>query len=121
GASNRASRRFDGSNQLRPATEPGEPYAKIITTAAPDEDARGNLLSWEAVRRAAADAIVAYEDEIDGEHRFGDIVLGVKLAGYPRASNTYLCNNLTYVIGWLMDHPNREVALLRASVPLEGA
>lgn len=120
GATNRAADRLDGSSRLRPSCEPGQPYAKIIASAAPSEEARGNLLSWSGVRRAASEAIGAQGDA-GGARRFGDIVRGAALAGYPRASNTYVCNNLTYVIGWLMDHPGDEVALLRAGAPVEGA
>jgi hypothetical protein len=48
------------------------------------------------------------------------VVQGVKLAGYPRGSNTYLCNNITYITGYLMDHPGRTSLLLRASPRLPG-
>jgi len=44
----------------------------------------------------------------------------VKLAGFPRTSNTYLCNNVTYVTGYLMNHPGKEVKLLRASPAVRG-
>ena len=37
------------------------------------------------------------------------------LAGYPRNSNTYLCNNVTYTVGYLMDHHDEEVVLMEAS------
>ncbi|MBX3222941.1 MAG: hypothetical protein KF795_20690 [Labilithrix sp.] len=118
GATNRAAINVDGSNQLRPAPAPGEAYAKIIEDAAESEDARGNLLSWRAALGAAREAVARHEGEIDGGAAFEDVVRGVSLAGFPRASNTYLCNNVTYVTGWLMNHPGREVRLLRASTPI---
>lgn len=121
GATNRASRSFDGSDQLRPAVEPGAVYAKIVEDAPESEDVQGNLLSWRAVERAASDAIRRHEGELDGGVAFEDVLRGVSLAGFPRASNTYLCNNVTYVTGWLMSHPGREVRLLRASTPVSGA
>lgn len=121
GAVNRASKLDDGSNQLRPAVVGNEPYAKIVETASRDEDARANLLAWAAVETAAREAIERHAGDLDEGARFGDLLPGVKLAGYPRSSNTYLCNNVTYVTGWLMSHPGAAVRLLRASPPLPGA
>lgn len=113
GAVNRASRNFDGSNQLRPAMSEGDEYVKLIESAPSREDSQGNLLSWLAVRDEANAAVAA--------HSFDGILQGATLAGYPRLSNTYLCNNVTYVTGWLMSHPNKEIRLLRASRPVAGA
>lgn len=121
GAINRASRSVDGSNQLRPAASPGEPLVKIVETAAEREDAQPNLLSWQAVRASAREAIERHRGEVDGDAPFEDVVQGADLAGFPRPSNTYLCNNVTYVTGWLMSHPRREVSLLRASHPVADA
>ena len=121
GATNRAAPLDDGSNQLRPAVGPGEPFAKIVENASSDEDARPNLLTWRAVESAARDAIERHASDRDGGERFADLLPDVKLAGFPRSSNTYLCNNVTYVTGWLMSHPGREVRLLRASPRLPGA
>ncbi len=121
GAVNRASRNVDGSNQLRPAIAPGDDYAKIVDGAPYSDDAQPNLLSWQAVQLAAREAIERHRAETDGDVRFGDIVSGADFAGFPRASNTYLCNNVTYVTGWLMRHPGREVRLLRASHPVRDA
>lgn len=120
GAVNRAAKLDDGSNQLRPAVNAGEQHAKIIEGAPRSEDAQGNLLSWRAVQSAATEAALRHADERDGGARFGDLLPGAKLAGFPRMSNTYLCNNVTYVTGWLMSHPHRSVRLLRASPPLPG-
>lgn len=121
GAVNRAARNVDGSNQLRPAVRPGESYVKIVESAPESEDAQPNLLSWNAVRRAAEDAIERHRGELDGDVAFESIVRGADFAGFPRPSNTYLCNNVTYVTGWLMSHPGREVRLLRASHPVADA
>lgn len=120
GSTNRAAQLDDGSNQLRPAVSPGEPYARIVENANRSEDAQGNMLSWRSVETAARAAIEAHADDTDQDQRFGDLLPDVKLAGYPRSTNTYLCNNVTYVTGWLMSHPGREVRLLRASPPLPG-
>ncbi len=121
GAVNKAARLDDGSNQLRPAVGPNEQYAKLVESAGRDEDARGNLLSWRAVENAARETAERHADDREADVRFGDILSGVKLAGFPRLSNTYLCNNVTYTTGWLMSHPRREIKLLRASPPLPGA
>ena len=115
GSTNRADALDDGSNQLRPAVAPSESFAKIITGG---EDARPNLLSWRAVETAARVRIEAHSNDVDQDTRFGDVLEGVKIAGFPRNSNTYLCNNVTYVTGYLMDHPLSTVRLLRASPPL---
>jgi pyrrolidone-carboxylate peptidase len=120
GSTNRAAQLDDGSNQLRPAISNGEPYARIVENANRSDDAQGNVLSWRAVESAARAAIEAHADDVDLEQRFGDLLPDVKLAGYPRASNTYLCNNVTYVTGWLMGHPNKEIRLLRASPAIRG-
>lgn len=120
GATNRAAILDDGSNQLRPAVGPNDTHAKIVETASESEQAQGNLLSWRTVEAAASEAIDEHAEERDGDERFGDIVHGVKLAGFPRSSNTYLCNNVTYVTGWLMSHPRREIRLLRATPAVPG-
>jgi pyrrolidone-carboxylate peptidase len=120
GATNRAAQLDDGSNQLRPAVLEGEPYAKIIENASSEDDARGNLLTWAAVEDAARASILAHADDVDQGVPFASLLPDAKLAGFPRSSNTYLCNNVTYVTSWLMSHPGREVRLLRASPPLRG-
>jgi hypothetical protein len=121
GATNRAAPLDDGSNQLRPAVSGSDAFAKIVDTASHDEDARSNLLSWHAVQSAAQAAVMRHEAEIDQDTRLGDVLQGVKLAGFPRNSNTYLCNNVTYVTGYLMSHPGKTVRLLKASPALRGA
>lgn len=112
GATNRADALDDGSNQLRPAVNPNESFAKIVDVG---EDARPNLLSWSAVEAAARARVSEHADDLDDGTRFGDVLGGVKLAGFPRGSNTYLCNNVTYVTSYLMAHPRAGVRLLRAS------
>lgn len=112
GAANQASLRLDGSNLLRPYAEAGETLVKVIDDPATEQP---SLLSWRAVEAAARSALARHADERDGGERLGDILQGVGLAGFPRASNAYLCNDITWITGWLMRHPGREVALLQAS------
>ena len=115
GATNRAEALEDGSNQLRPVLGPNDSLAKIVDVG---EEARPNLLSWSAVTAAASGRVAAHANDVDADTRFGDVLDGVKLAGFPRSSNTYLCNNVTYVTSYLMAHPRASVRLLRASPPL---
>jgi hypothetical protein len=121
GATNRAAPLDDGSNQLRPAVSGKDAYAKIVDTATHDDDARPNLLSWHAVQNAAQTTVTRHEADLDQETRLGDLIQGVKLAGFPRNSNTYLCNNVTYVTGYLMSHPGKVVRLLKASPAIRNA
>lgn len=121
GSTNRAAQLDDGSNQLRPAVSGNDSFARIVETAARSEDARPNLLSWRAVESAARDAITRHAADEEQGTRLGDLLPDVKLAGFPRSSNTYLCNNVTYVTGYLMSHPGKQVRLLRASPVLRGA
>lgn len=120
GSVNRAAPLDDGSDQLRPMTQSGADYAPIVENASKADGARGLLLSWDAVKTAAEKVIGAHADDIDQGTRFGDVLGGAKLAGYPRSSNTYLCNNVTYVTNYLMSYPNKKVTLLRASVKKPG-
>jgi pyrrolidone-carboxylate peptidase len=115
GATNRADALDDGSNQLRPAVAPNASFAKIIDVG---EDARPNLLSWRAVEAAARVRIESHANDVDQDTRFSDLLPGVKIAGFPRSSNTYLCNNVTYVASYLMSHPQSTVRLLKASPAL---
>jgi pyrrolidone-carboxylate peptidase len=120
GATNRAASLEDGSNQLRPAVRANEQFAKIVDNAPKTENARANLLSWRAVESAAIAAVGRHADEVDERVRFGDLLQGVELAGFPRNSNTYLCNNVTYVTGYLMSHPDTSVRLMKASPAVRG-
>jgi pyrrolidone-carboxylate peptidase len=121
GATNRATRNYDGSDLLAPAIVPGQELVKLIESAPASEDAQSNLLSWRAVEASARAAVARHAREVDNGLAFGDIASGASLAGFPRLSNTYICNNVTYTIGWLMSHPGQEARLLRASVPVPGA
>ena len=119
GATNRAARLVDGTNLLVPTGE--NDLVPLVDDAPSSEDARPNLLAWSTVRAAAREAVSRHAREVDGGERFQDLLEGAELAGFPRSSNTYLCNNTTYVTGFLMDHPGRPVSLLRASPPVAGA
>ncbi|MBS2019748.1 MAG: hypothetical protein JST00_43195 [Deltaproteobacteria bacterium] len=120
GAVNKAAKLDDGSNQLRPAASDREPFAKLVEAAGADEDARPNLLSWRAVEGAARAVAEKHANDVDQGTRFADLLPGAKLAGFPRSSNTYLCNNVTYTTGYLMSHPRKQIRLLRASPALPG-
>jgi pyrrolidone-carboxylate peptidase len=121
GATNRAAPLDDGSSQLRPAVGANQDFAKIVEGAPSSEDGRANLLSWNAVATAARAAIEQRSAEVDHGSKLGDLLEGAVFAGFPRSSNTYLCNNVTYVTGWLMGHPGRTVRLMRASPAKPGA
>lgn len=117
GAINRAQKDGDGSNMLVPY-DPKKPYAKIIDS---DPDGgRPNLLHWQSVAAAAQATIEKHAKEEEAGATFGDILPGAKLGGFPRSSNTYLCNNVTYATGWLMSNPRRYATLLRASKKVSG-
>jgi pyrrolidone-carboxylate peptidase len=118
GAVNEAS--GDDSSGLEPSMPRGQFRAKIIGNAATSEHSRGNLLAWDAVRAAVDAARDAQARDVEGPSVFGDVLQGGAVyARFPRA-NTYLCNNVTYVTGYLMDHPERTVRLLQASTPVRG-
>lgn len=121
GSANRAAALDDGSNQLRPAVSGNEPFAKIVDTAPREEEIRANSLSWRAVEGAARATIMRRASDVDGGKRLDEVLPDVKLAGFPRPSNTYLCNNVTYVTGYLMNHPGQVVRLLKASPVVRGA
>ena len=117
GAVNRAVKLSDGSDILMPI----EDGAPLIADASADDMARPNLASWEALDVAAEKAIDERADERAGDKRFGDVLSGALFAGYPRDSNTYLCNNTTYVVGYVLDHPGTTVRLLEASHVRDGS
>jgi pyrrolidone-carboxylate peptidase len=117
GSVNQAVALPDGSGVLVPI----EPGAPLLDEAPPDEQARGLLLSWQQVRTGGESRIAALAAETDGGGTpFGDVVQGVRYAGYPRQSNTYLCNNTTYVVGYVLDHAGQPVRLLEPSAPRPG-
>jgi pyrrolidone-carboxylate peptidase len=121
GAVNKAAPLDDGSDRLRPAVRENEAFAPIVDRAAREDQARGNLMSWARVQAAAEKKAKELAGEVDSRgRRFDDVLPGAKLAGFPRDSNTYLCNNVTYATGYIMDHPGRKVTLLRASSKVRG-
>jgi hypothetical protein len=117
GSVNRAMSAPDGSGTLEAAVE-GSP---LVKSAPASETRRGLRLSWSAVRAAADEAIDAHHADVVNGQAFGDVLTGTAYAGFPRESNTYLCNNLTFVVGYLMDHRNVGVKLLSPSQKKKGA
>jgi pyrrolidone-carboxylate peptidase len=107
----------DGSGTLAPV----ESGSKLIPEA-PDEDrARGLLLSWTDVRTRVEARLALLSPERDENGvAFGELLQGVRFAGFPRSSNTYLCNNTTYAVNYLLDHPGQTYRLLEPSDPREG-
>lgn len=110
----------DGSDVLAPVAPTGQRQAKIVPTASAKDKSRGLLMSWDGVRAAAERAVRAQAVVKSDDERFGDLLPGVKLGGFPRSSNTYLCNNTTYVVNYLMGYPRRAVTLLKASKAVKG-
>ncbi len=113
GSVNRAMTELDGSNILRPIAR--QDFAPIISTAPRADTLKGLFLSYAAVKTAAQTAIAAHADHVVEGRRFDDVLQGVKLTGFPRSGNTYLCNNVSYVTNYLMSNPGRSVALLSAN------
>ncbi len=111
GAVNQAKRLEDGSNNLSPAEDP----APLLPDAPASEYARPNLASWRSVRGALTEALALHGDVTRDGVRLRDVVQGALFAGYPRSSNTYLCNNTTYTVGYVMDHFDTPVRLMEAS------
>jgi len=116
GAVNRAKATEDGSSILEPLVE----GAPLLPDLGEEQYLRGNLASWQRLQTAASDAIADLADTAAADLVLSDVIRGVDLAGYPRASNTYLCNNTTYTVGYLMDHPGEKAKLMQASHPREG-
>lgn len=116
GSMNRAARSVDGTNLLVPTGN-----GNLVPLVDDGELGRPNLLAWSQVQEAARATIAGHADDVDGGERFGDILPDAVLAGFPRSSNTYLCNNTTYVTGYLMDHPGQTVSLLRSSTQVRGS
>ncbi len=107
----------DGSGTLAPV----ESGSKLVDEAPDSERARGLLLSWTEVRtqvEAARSALAPERNEAGVA--FGEVLTGVLFAGFPRSSNTYLCNNTTYAVNYLFDHPGETFRLLQPSDPREG-
>ncbi|MFO0677523.1 MAG: hypothetical protein U0169_13390 [Polyangiaceae bacterium] len=116
GAVNRAQLSDDGSDRLRPrATDAGDDPKLVDGPDAPEFTRL--LLSWDAVRDAARDAIAERKDRLEDGVRLDAILEGASFAGYPRTSNAYLCNNTTFVVDWLMGNPGATLPLMQASHP----
>jgi pyrrolidone-carboxylate peptidase len=120
GSVNRAMTLRDGSDLLVPRAPAGQSYAPLVPSATAAERTRGLLLSWDEVRAAAQGAIDGRAAVTADGRALADVLTGVKLGGFPRDSNTYLCNNLSYVVNYAMDHPGRTLTLLQASAARRG-
>jgi hypothetical protein len=111
GARNRANGHIDGSNLLGSL-----PDAPLLADAPESEYTRYNWLSWHRVREALELRRSTFAaDDSD----FAKVVTGVETA-QVRDSNSYLCNNTTYLVGYAMDHPGQSLRLMEASHPREG-
>ncbi|MBW2527885.1 MAG: hypothetical protein JRI23_27130 [Deltaproteobacteria bacterium] len=115
GSVNQAMGLHDGSGTLEPIHN-----SPLVPDASEEEYLRGLLLSWATVRYGAEVVIAERAGELENGRTFGEIMRGVRYMEYPRSSNTYLCNNTTYTVGYLMDHPGEAVRLLVPSEPREG-
>ncbi|MEM9691262.1 MAG: hypothetical protein AAGA56_01845 [Myxococcota bacterium] len=109
GAINRTSRRPDGSGVVRPF-EAGPVVRGADLVAA-------NVGSWEQIRDAATAAIRDETERAGPSGRsLSRIAAGkAQLAGFPRSTNTYLCNNTTFAVNYAFDHPGQYFTLLEAS------
>ena len=107
GAFNQAKDSPDGSSHLKPSstTDP------IIERA---NRASCNHASWRAIESAAAAALAAGAAVMHDGERLDAIMPGVAFAGFPRATNTYLCNQTTFVVGHALDHPGEPIRLLQS-------
>jgi hypothetical protein len=120
GSVNRAMSLEDGSDVLKPKPPQGQSFAPLVPGAAKSDTLRGLVLSWGTVEAAARVSIKAREGVIEAGRTFGSIALGAELGGFPRSGNTYLCNNLSYLVNYAMAYPGRALTLLQASRPLAG-
>ncbi len=121
GSVNRAMALRDGSDVLVPQPSAGQTYAPLVPSASSGDMLRGMLLSWGPVRDAALEAIARRREVMEGGNRFGEVLQGARFGGFPRDSNTYLCNNLTYVVNYAMAYPGRTLTLLQASIARRGS
>jgi pyrrolidone-carboxylate peptidase len=113
GSVNRAMQAEDGSNILEPKPPSGEDFAPLVRGG---DTLKGLLLSYAPVQEAAKAAIAARGDVTDDAGRkLSDVIQGVERAGFPRAGNTYLCNNVAYVTNYVMSSPGKTVTLLQPS------
>jgi hypothetical protein len=108
----------DGSQNLSPAADAGDAGAlpPLVPTASAADFARPLLASWSSIQNGALGAIQT-ESAVpsdDGTTTFGAVVTGALFAGFPR-DNTYLCNDTTYLVNYLMDYPGQSVELMQPS------
>lgn len=115
GAVNEAVGLEDGSGVL--AALPDSP---ILTDIPDGLDARPNLLSWNEAHDAAERELAARSASLEGSRSFGEVLTGVSYAGFPRGSNTYLCNDTTFLVSTVLDHPGHVFRVLEPSHPREG-
>lgn len=120
GSVNRGMTLKDGSDLLTPRPPSGQSFSPLVPSASAADTKRGLLLSWTAVESAARASIVAHGDDLEAGRTFSSIALGVELGGFPRGGNTYLCNDITYLVNYAMGYPGRTLTLLQASRPLAG-
>ncbi|MDP3277463.1 MAG: hypothetical protein Q8Q09_19915 [Deltaproteobacteria bacterium] len=120
GGVNRALSLTDGSNVLEPEPPAGQRFAPIVPSATAGELALGARLSWAAVQRAALDAQARAAGVTENGVRLDAVLQGALRAGFPRDSNTYLCNNTSYVVNYGMGHPGLTMTLMQASPALTG-
>ena len=112
GGVNAATALQDGSGLLTPIEE----GAPLLHGLPEEAQAEGLLLSWAEVRAAAEAAIARLAAQVDGQGRtFGSILQGIRLASFPRPSNTYLCNNTTFTVNHILGLPWETFRLLEAS------
>jgi pyrrolidone-carboxylate peptidase len=120
GSVNRALTLPDGSDALVPLPPAGQRFAPIVPTASAAELSMGLRFSYEPVQRAMLDAIAERGSVLQDGARFDRVAQGVLRGGFPRQSNTYLCNNTTYVVNYAMARPGATLTLLQASPALTG-
>lgn len=118
GASNRAQPSQDGSGNVRPVSQAGG----VVRVLEQDtEDARPMFAPWFPMQAAASAALRAQANVLEGDKAFSQVVTGTRLASFPRASSSYICNNVSYVTNYVLDHPGETVQLMQASAEVVGA
>jgi hypothetical protein len=118
GAVNSALVTGDASTLLAPVSSHGK-EPPLVPTAPSSEWLKGLFLSWTSVRDAALSSVTAHANDTDGSIALRDRMSGVRLAGFPRVANTHLCNNISYVVSYLTEHPQTPIKLLVASTVSE--
>lgn len=120
GGINRAMTVADGSDRLVPIATNGRSFVPLVPSASSSDLLRGQFMSWKAVQTAAIAKVQQHGSDLEEGRRFDDVLTGAKLAGFPRSGNTYLCNNITYTVNYLMGYTGRSVTLLKASKTVSG-